>query len=274
MNIICIGAHPDDAEYYAGGTLVQWARAGHRTLLVSMTNGDIGHYAMAGGSLAQRRAAESRRSAERGGVSSLMLDNHDGELMPTLEVRKSIVKLIREFEADIVLTHRPFDYHPDHRYTGMAVQDAAFMVTVPNFCPDVPPLRKNPVFLYMMDDFSRPAPFRADIAVAVDAVMDVKWSMFDAMESQFYEWLPWLEGKLDEVPKGSDARRAWLEDNLSPFFEKPAQRAREALRVWYGKGAGKIKYAELFEICEYGRTPSPEEILDLFPFLPRRKIQS
>ncbi len=272
MNIVCIGAHPDDSEFYAGGTLIQWARGGHRVLVVSLTNGDIGHFSMAGGALARRRAAEARCSAERAGVSECVLDFHDGELLPTLEVRKAVVKLIREFEADIVLTHRPWDYHPDHRYCAMAVQDAAFMVTVPFFCPDIPALKKNPVFLYMMDAFTKPAPLRPDIAIAVDDVMDVKWSLLDAMESQFYEWLPWLEGRLDEVPKAPARRPAWLAKTFSPYFKEPARRARKTLEKFYGKAAAKrIVFAEVFEICEYGHQPAPRELPDLFPFLPRPK---
>ena len=268
MNIVCIGAHPDDAEFYAGGTLVKWARLGHRVLVVSMTNGDIGHFAMAGGALARRRAAEAHHSAERAGFSECILDFHDGELLPTLEVRKNVVRLIREFHAEIVLTHRPYDYHPDHRYTSMAVQDAAFMVTVPYFCPDVPALRKNPVFLYMMDLFQKPAPFQPDVAVNVDDAMDVKWSMLDAMESQFYEWLPWLEGQLEEVPRDPAARRVWLEQSLSAFFLEPAQRARGILERTYGKTAAKkTRFAELFEVCEYGHQPSPRELHELFPFV-------
>lgn len=269
MNIVCFGAHPDDAEWYAGGTLVKWVRAGHRVLSVALTNGDIGHHEMSGGALAQRRAAESRRCAERAGTISLVLDNHDGELYPSLALRKEIVRIIRNHKADVVLTHRPCDYHPDHRYSAIAVQDAAFMVTVPFFCPDTPVLRKNPLFLYMMDQFTKPTPFQPDIAVDVSDVMDVKWSMLDAMESQMYEWLPWLDGKHHLVPLDPAARLIWLKDAWGAFFRAPAESARLALERWYGDAAAGVTYAELFEICEYGRVPTPSEILDLFPFLPR-----
>ena len=145
-----------------------------------------------------------------------------------LPLRKRVVEILRECEADIVLTHRPNDYHPDHRYTSVVVQDAAFMVTVPHFCPSVPALRKNPVFLYLMDSFQKPTPFHPDIAVDVTGAMDTKWSMLDAMESQMYEWLPWLDGSLH----------------------------------------AKTRFAELFEVCEYGHQPSDEEIRRLFPFFP------
>jgi LmbE family N-acetylglucosaminyl deacetylase len=269
MNIAAIGAHPDDAEWYAGGTLVKWARAGHRVLSVSLTNGDIGHHQMSGGALAQRRAAESRRSAERAGIESLVLDHHDGELSPTLELRREVVRIIRGHQADVVLTHRPCDYHPDHRYASVTVQDAAFMVTVPFFCPDTPALRTNPVFLYMMDHFTKPVPFQPDVAVDVTDVMDVKWAMLDAMESQMYEWLPWLDGKRESVPVEPAARLRWLQAEWGPFFREPAARAREALQSWYGTAAEGIAFAELFEVCEYGRKPGRAELMELFPFLPR-----
>ena len=267
MNAVVIGAHPDDAEFFAGGTAIKWVLLGHRVLFVSMTNGDVGHHEMSGGILARRRAAEARRSAALAGVSERVFDYHDGEFMPTLEARKQIVRLIREFEADIVMTHRPCDYHPDHRYTSMAVQDAAFLVTVPCFCPDSQALRRNPVFLYLMDEFRKPYPFQADIAVAVDDVMDKKWALLDAMESQVYEWLPWLEGRLADVPADPARRPPFMRAMWDPFFLEPATRARDSLSAWYGpERAQEIRYAELFEICEYGRQPDRSEIEALFPF--------
>ncbi|MCL4693446.1 MAG: PIG-L family deacetylase [Candidatus Hydrogenedentes bacterium] len=267
MNIVCIGAHPDDCECFAGGSAILWARAGHRVLFVSMTNGDIGHFQQAGGMLAQRRIAETRLSAERGGVHDLVLGYHDGELAPSLEARREVVRIIRQWEADVVLTHRSNDYHPDHRYTSILVQDAAFMVTVPHFCPEVPRLERNPVFLYMVDGFQRPVPFRADVGVDVTEVMETKLHMLDAMESQVYEWLPWLQGRLDEVPSNADERREWLRTAWDGFFSQHTEIARPALERWYGaKRARKVRYAEAFEICEYGHQPNEDEIRRLFPF--------
>jgi len=266
MNIVCLGAHPDDAEFYAGGTLVKWVRQGHRVLAVSLTNGDIGHHEQSGPALAARRAEETKQAAELGGYRCRILDHHDGELVNTLELRREVVTLIREAEAEVVLSHRPWDYHPDHRYAGLAVQDAAFMVTVPGFCPEAPALRHNPLFLYMMDGFTKPAPFRADVAVAVDDVMDVKWAMLDAMGSQVYEWLPWLEGRLAEVPPDPAARRIFLETMWGPWFHAARNRVVEALEAYYGaRRAARVRYAEAFEVCEYGRQPSPEELRSLFP---------
>src|SRR4051812_7314244 len=131
LRIICFGAHPDDCEIQCGGTAAMWAKKGHHVLLVSVTNGDIGHWKEAGGPLALRRREEVIKAHKVLGVEGYIMDNHDGELMPTLENRRTITRLIREWRADVVLSHRPNDYHPDHRYTGVLVQDAAYMVTVP-----------------------------------------------------------------------------------------------------------------------------------------------
>ena len=165
LRIIVFGAHPDDAEYRGAGVAMKWAKAGHHVKLVSATNGDIGHWQTAGGPLAQRRTAEVAACSKILGTTSLVLDNHDGELEPTLENRKKIIRVIREWRADVVISHRPWDYHPDHRYVGVLVQDAAYMVTVPFICPDTPILKKNPVFMYSSDRFQKPYPFEPAVAV-------------------------------------------------------------------------------------------------------------
>ena len=148
---------------------------GHQVKFVSVTNGDAGHQSEGGGALAKRRRAEAQEAARRFGIAEYeVLDNHDGELEPTLAVRQEIIRRIRRWNADVVIAPRPNDYHPDHRYTGVLVQDTAYMVMVPNVCPDTPPLRKNPVFLYSQDGFQRPNPFRPDVAVSIDSVFDQK----------------------------------------------------------------------------------------------------
>ncbi len=267
MNIVCIGAHPDDPEFYAGASLTLWAAQGHNVLSVSLTDGRIGHHAAPPDLLAPRRAEEVCEAARRGGYGSRILGFHDGELEPTLDARKRLVRVIREARADIVLGHRSVDYHPDHRYAGLLLQDAAFMVTVPHFCPETPALRRNPVFLNMMDRFTRPAPVRADLAVDVDAAMDRKWALLDAMESQFYEWLPWLDGRLDAVPSASDpqGRLAFLKEYYSPWLSWVAERHREALRHWYGARGDSVEFAEVFEVSEYGRQPDEAELRALCP---------
>ena len=269
LRILVFGAHPDDAEFKAGGTAAKWAKLGHHVKLVSVTNGDIGHWQMAGGPLAQRRTAEVAAAAKKLGTQSQVLDIHDGELLPTLENRKLITKVIREWKADIVISHRPWDYHPDHRYVGVLVQDAAFMVTVPFFCPDTPPLKTNPVFLFSSDGFQRPYPFKPDVAVSIDDVFEQKLEAVHELASQVYEGgANGSEEFVRSVPPESDTsgRKAWLKARWQDRQSREADKARAVLLEMYGEEAGKaVKYAESFEICEYGRRPSSEELKKLFP---------
>ena len=265
LRIIAFGAHPDDCDSKAGGLAAKYAAAGHLVKFVSVTNGDAGHYEQGGGVLAKRRRAEAQEAGRRIGIEYTVLDNHDGELLPTLEVRRQIIREIREWRADIVLAPRPNDYHPDHRYTGVLVQDASFMVTVPNVVTDAPALRKNPVFLYFSDRFTRPQPFRPDIVVAIDDVFEKKVAMLDAHVSQMYEWLPWLDGTLDQVPKDPAARTKWLAEQRS---SRVLPEWKQALEKWYGPQAASVQRAEAFEITEYGRQPVEAEIRKLVPFFP------
>jgi N-acetylglucosamine malate deacetylase 1 len=267
LRIIVFGAHPDDCELKAGGTAARWAKLGHQVKFVSVTNGDIGHHEIAGAMLARRRKAEVERCAEILGISTEVLDIHDGELLPTLENRRTLTRKIREWKADVVLSPRPNDYHPDHRYTGILVQDAAFMVIVPSFCPDVPALRKNPVFMYLEDGFQKPNPFQADVVVPIDPVVEKKVACIDALESQFYEWNPWLFSYLDQVPKGKSERLDWTRTRSEPRFAATAKRFRKELIRDMGEEKGNaVKFAEAFEICEYGTQPSPQDLKRLFPF--------
>ncbi len=262
MRIIVFGAHPDDCEFYAGGTAVKWTAAGHMVKFVSVTNGDAGHQDMGGGELARVRRAETFRADKVLGVETAVLDNHDGELLPTLEVRKQLIREIRMWDADVVITHRPNDYHPDHRNTALAVQDTAYMVIVPNVCPDVPPLKKNPVYLYLMDSFTSPEPFRPDVIVPIDDVWERKVAALHEMPSQFYEWLPWTEGILHQVPRTETERRRWLDKILRAWIGNPFPQETEKR---YGAGKGRV--AEAFQVCEYGRRPDAEELKKIFPFV-------
>jgi LmbE family N-acetylglucosaminyl deacetylase len=271
LRIISFGAHPDDCELKSAGVGAKWAALGHKFKCVAVTNGDIGHAGMAGGQLALRRRAEAAAAAKILGIENEVLDIHDGELMVTLENRRTISRLIREWQADVVISHRPNDYHPDHRYTGVLVMDAAYMVQVPFFGPDVPPLKRNPVFLFSEDRFQKPNPFSGDIVVAIDDVIEKKLAVVAAMESQFYE------GGCCDVPPGGiprdgaarEARQKEVRDLFSRRFGATAERFRARLAARYGdQRAAAIKYAEAFEVCEYGRQPDEKEIRRLFPFFP------
>ena len=268
VRVIVFGAHPDDAEIRAGGAGVRWANKGHHVKFVSLTNGDIGHWGMAGGPLAQRRTAEVEEAARIMGVAEVeVLDIHDGELVPDLETRAKVVGLIREWMADIVIVHRPNDYHPDHRNAGLVVRDAAFMVTVPFYRPDVPHLETNPVFLYSLDRFQRPYPFQPDIVVDIDPVIDVKLDGLAVMESQFVEGGAVGEPYVPETDAEWEEARQDVRERFSRRFAADADRHRDRLIELYGEErGGAIEHIEAFEIAEHGRQPSEAELRELFPF--------
>lgn len=265
LRVIAIGAHPDDCDINASGLAALLTSMGHKVKFLSVTNGDAGHQSMGGGALAMRRRAEATESGRRLGIEYEVLDNHDGELMPTLDVRLQIIRRIRQFQADVVISPRTNDYHPDHRNTGILVQDAAYMVMVPNVAPDTPPLKKNPIFLHFQDRFKSPAPFRPDVAIDITSVIEKKLDAMDSHVSQFYEWLPWIDGYLDQVPKDKVERKQWLRRRV----ERPISPAvKAALEKWYGKErAAAVKAAEAFEVSEYGAQPDEATLRKIFPMV-------
>jgi N-acetylglucosamine malate deacetylase 1 len=265
LHIVIFGAHPDDPDK-AGGTACKWARLGYDVLMVSMTNGDAGHQTIKSGELAKIRREEARRAGEAIGVKYITLNNHDGQLMPTYKNRLQVIKIIREQKADIVVFPRPYDYHPDHRYTGVLVLDAAYMVTVPTILPKVPYLEKNPVFLFMSDRFIHPEPFKADVCIDIDDVIEKKMDMYHQHKSQVYEWLPFNRGGLDQVPKSDAERRIWLGNTRKSASDATPYRAK--LIEFYGNEKGnKIKYCEAFQDSGYGTALTKENISLYFPFL-------
>lgn len=266
LNIIAFGAHPDDCELKAAGVAAKWAAAGHRVKFVATTNGDVGHFAVAGGPLALTRRAEVERCAEILGIETEVLDIHDGELLPTLENRRTIARLIRAWQADIVLCPRTCDYHPDHRYTGVLVEDAAVLVAAPFFETHTPPCPRNPVILYYSDQFQKPYPFDPAIVVGIDDVSATKSECIYAMPSQFADRDSWAGRYLPGVPEGDEARRQFIHDWLRDRDVEVADKYRALLVARYGEEQGRaIRFAEAFELCQYGRQPSPGELSEMFP---------
>jgi len=261
LRILVIGAHPDDCEWLAGGTAALYTRLGHRVKFVSLTNGDAGHHEMAGAPLARRRKAEAAAAAKVVGAESLVLDHHDGTLLPTLELRNEVTQIIREYKPDLVMSHRPNDYHPDHRYTGVAVTDAINMVIVGNLVPFVPPLSYIPVMVYLWDRFQKPYPFIPDVLVDIDSVYEKKIDCLHCHTSQMYEWLFAKE----EI--ALDQRREWLKNQVEADMSAVTTAYRQKLVEVFGSEKGaKIHYIEAFEACEYGGKMTPEVKARLFPF--------
>ena len=260
---LMIGAHPDDADIRFGGTALKLVRAGHVVKFVSMCNGDCGHFDMSipPEELAARRYRETQNSRAVSGIAEYQVfhENHDCELMPDLENRKKVIRLIREFQPDVVLTHRLCDYHADHRGASQLVLDAAYLTQVPKFCPDVPIPPKNPVYGYTWDDFADPRPFRPDALIPIDDVLEDKCRMMDCHPSQFYEWLAWEKKiSLDYTKTPWEERMKILLISLERFV-RAADRGRERLVRFYGETGKTTKYAEAFEYCPYGRKISADE---------------
>lgn len=252
LRLLIVGAHPDDADYHAGGLAAIYRRAGHVVKMVSVTNGQSGHYRISGRELAEIRKAEARAAGAVIGAEYDVWDWPDGRLQPTIEVREQIIREIRSFRPDLVLTHRSNDYHPDHRAVGQAVQDASYLVTVPPICPDVPSLRRDPVVGYLPDLFTRPAPLRADVVLDVTAEMQTIVRMLAAHRSQFFDWLPYNENRLDEVPPNEADKLVWLRSWYAAKLRPFAERWRAELIAQYGpEHAGAIEFCEVFEISEY-----------------------
>lgn len=148
------------------------------------------------------------------------------------------------------------------------------MVTVPFFLPSVPALEKNPVFLFFQDKFTRPVPFQPDIAINIDEVFEQKMEALEAHASQMFEWLPFMtsrsSGRPEHVPSNPAERRAWLAKAWFP--DPPTQDVQSCLKRLY-PGREAARYAEAFEICEYGRPLAPSEFREMFPFLPEHNAE-
>ena len=146
----------------------------------------------------------------------------------------------------------------------MLVQDASFLVTVPFWCPLVPYLTRNPVILFFDDSFRKPTPFEPDVVVSIDSVIDQRVAALLVIESQFIEG-----GCGGTVPKDAaerEARRQARRESFRKAYAAKADRFRGKLIELYGEEEGKkVSYAEAFELCEYGRQPTPDELRTLFP---------
>lgn len=256
---LVFGAHPDDADLMLGGTALKLIAAGHKVKFVSVANGDCGHFNMNPEELAERRYLEAQASAEIAGLEEYqILDSPDCNIETSTKEREKIVSIIRQFEPDVVITHRINDYHVDHRATAQLVQDASFLVMVPLYCPNITIPEEWPVFAHSWDNFQNPTPFRADATVIIDEVLEQKLAMMNCHFSQFYEWLPWNKGFKDFDVKSmtESEKRQWLMDNWIYRNVKQAE--------LYLKNQPPPRYVESFEQSEYGRQLSTKEFSTLF----------
>lgn len=281
MNILMIGAHADDCDILCSGLAMKYKRDGHRVRFLAMTDGSAGHHILNRKETAARRLAETQAVAALTGFEYDMWDIPDAELIADLPTRHRLIRYIRHFNPDVIFCHRPNDYHPDHRNSGLLVQDASYLLIVPNCVPDAPALKKAPVIMFMEDRFRNP-PFRADVVIDIDDVVEEKFRMLDKHVSQFYEWLPYTRGQ--QVPDDPSERFDWLhrdyvthettdEQLLSggmtgyaARFALPAAKHRTKLIDRYGERGRSIRFAEAYEVSEYGAPLTDALRTKLFPY--------
>ncbi len=266
-HLLCIGAHPDDCEIQTSGLAALWTGLGGSARFASMTDGSAGHQELGGGKLANIRRAEARAGAAAVGADSVVFDNLDGSLLPTLENRHRVIRAVRDYQPDVIVTHRTNDYHPDHRYTGVTVQDACYMVMVPNVVPGCPVPDREPVVIFMSDRFTKPSPLDPDLVFDIDPVIEKKLDAITSHVSQMVEWLPWIERYADELPEDESERRSYVRARAARKPAAEADRFRDALVAKYGQPrGGEIRHAEAYEVSEYGAPLTEALSRSLFPF--------
>lgn len=266
FTLLCIGAHPDDCEFQCSGLAAKCADAGARVVIVSVTDGRSGHHELSPDQVAAVRRGEHAAGAAVIGAEHRILGAPDGRLEADLDRRAEMIRLVREVAPDVVITNRPNDYHPDHRYTSLLVQDSAYMFMVPHVVPEVLALSYNPIILYWVDSFTYPREIRPDLVVDIDDVFETKLDMLAEHESQLFGWLPWVERYSEAPPEEPTARREWLRRYYrSRYSPSTADRFRAPLVARYGADHGaSVVEAETYEICEYGARPSDEELEGVF----------
>lgn len=264
--LLILGAHPDDAEFAAGGIATRYRQLGRTVKMVSVTDGSAGHHERSPQELIPLRRQEAANAGDIIGASYETWDFPDGRLQPSLEVRDRIIREIRQFQPDLVLTHRACDYHPDHRAVGQCVQDASYMVTVPLIASDVTALRQDPVVAYLPDLFTRPVPMRCDVVLDIADEFGLICRMLACHRSQVFEWLAYESGLLETIPDDEAEKIKWTESWVGQHIRPRSDRFRNELISRCGSPRGEqIEFIEMFEISEYAKQPDENDFELLFP---------
>lgn len=265
--ILVLAAHPDDAEIFAGGLLCRQSRLGAAIKIVSITDGRSGHHQIAPPELVAIRRREAAASGAILGGEYVTWDFPDGYLQATLAVRDAIIAEMRRFQPDLVLTHRPCDYHPDHRAVGQSVQDASYLVTVPHIVAEIPRLQRDPVVAYMPDLFTRPTPLAPDLVLQVTDEFPVAVQMLACHRSQVFQWLPFHDQCEADLPADEAGQMEWLDRWLRQFIAGRETLWQERIKQlgFPLSSSDQPQCFEVFEISQYAGKLTTANQQWLFP---------
>ena len=215
MRILAIGAHPDDLELLAGGTLALYAGAGHDVTMAIATNGNVGHPTLAPQQIAEIRHVEARRAADVIGAKLVWMDFDDEWLFNDRPTRERFIDVIRGARPDVVLAHSPTDYHPDHRNAGQVTVDARIPAAVRLVETTLPATDRIP-HLFLMDCLGG-IEFVPEAYVDITEALEVKGEMLLCHQSQDL-WLRHFAGmdyvsfmKEQSSRRGEECGRAYAE---------------------------------------------------------------
>jgi LmbE family N-acetylglucosaminyl deacetylase len=187
MNVLAVGAHPDDLEILCGGTLARFVQEGHDVVMCHVTRGDRGSFVHSSEEIAALRGEEAQRAAQLCGAEATTLSLSDGEISAAdTTQRRLVIDLVRETRPDVIITHHPGDYMSDHNETSKLVFDCSFHATLPLFETQKPNY-ENVTPIYYMDTLMGLG-FQPTEYVDVSAVIDTKTAMLEAHQTQ----LTWL----------------------------------------------------------------------------------
>ncbi|MEV6275962.1 PIG-L deacetylase family protein [Nocardia sp. NPDC051832] len=182
MRVMAIGAHPDDIEILAAGTLACYRLDGHAVAICVMTNGELGAESGDRAAVAELRRQEAQRSAEIIGATLYWLGEPDGFLFDTTPTRMALLAAVRDFAPDILLTHDPADYHPDHRTASLIALNVRQLASAELIETAEPVLNSAPPVLYM--DPLALTGTAAETWVDISATIETKREMLRCHQSQ------------------------------------------------------------------------------------------
>ncbi len=239
MNILAIGAHPDDIETSCGGTLAKYAKLGHKVFTATATNGNIGSATLSMEEIAAVRKEEARRAAAHIGAEYICLDYDDEMFFEDKAARLAFINLVRYCKADVILTHNPEDYNPDHELTSKIINDIAVMIPVEKIKTKSPAYDKIPIIAYF--EPVNGLGFVPTEYVDISDVIETKMAMCREHKSQ----VTWMQDNYQDA----------IGQNQKDFFDDYYTIAR-----YRGIQCG-VEYAEGFRMAN-----------DAFRVVPRRVL--